>query len=142
MNKVAAMKSARVKSCIYSALIAIGVLGASVPVTAHHAFTMFDSDKLLTMSGTITKYSFQMPHVWFYLMTSAEGKAAEEWGFEMGSPNLAVRNGWGTKSLHPGDKVTVSFHPMRDGSKAGSVVSVTMADGRVLWNGKPPGNSK
>jgi hypothetical protein len=50
------------------------------------------------------------------------------------------RNGWRAKTLQPGDKVKVNMHPMRDGSSAGSLMTVVTADGKTLYgNGGPPG---
>jgi hypothetical protein len=42
--------------------------------------------------------------------------------------------------LQPGDKVKVSFHPMRDGSLGGRLISVTLPDGSVFNGqaGAPP----
>jgi Family of unknown function (DUF6152) len=59
---------------------------------------------------------------------------AEDWGFECHAPNLVARKGWKSGAFAVGDKVSILMHPMQDGSHAGSVVSVTLADGRPLWN--------
>jgi hypothetical protein len=115
-------------------LAAAAVLAAPMAAGAHHSFTMFDSDKTINVSGVVKSYSFRMPHVWIFVLVPMGGGGTEEWGCEMSSPNLAVRKGWNIDSLKPGDKVTVAMHPMRDGAKAGSVVSVTLPDGAVLMN--------
>jgi hypothetical protein len=116
------------------AILAACALAA--PAQAHHAFNMFALDKVVTVTGTVKDYQFKMPHVWFYMLLPAaqEGGVAEEWGFECHSPNLVGRKGWKISTLKPGDKLTVVMHPMRDGSKAGSVIRVVLADGRTLWN--------
>jgi hypothetical protein len=41
--------------------------------------------------------------------------------FEAAGPNLAQRQGWTRLTFKAGDKITLIGHPMRDGSKAGSV---------------------
>ncbi|MBW8812563.1 MAG: hypothetical protein JF588_03990 [Caulobacterales bacterium] len=111
-------------------------LALAAPASAHHAFNMFALDKVVTVSGTVKDYQFKMPHVWFYMLIPAaqEGAPAEEWGFECHSPNLVARKGWKISTLKPGDKLSVVMHPMKDGSKAGSVIRVVLPDGRVLWN--------
>lgn len=111
--------------------------GLAAPAAqAHHAFNMFALDKVVTVSGTVKDYQFKMPHVWFYMLLPAAdgGAAAETWGFECHSPNLVARKGWTISTLKPGDKLTVVMHPMKDGTKAGSVIRVILPDGRVLWN--------
>ncbi|MDB5461083.1 MAG: hypothetical protein JWO72_2824 [Caulobacteraceae bacterium] len=122
-----------VKSALKVALPVAAVLALALPASAHHAFNMFALDQVVTMSGTVKDYQFKMPHVWIYVVS--QGKAGqEEWGFECHSPNLVARKGWTVGTLKPGDKITVRMHPMKDGSKAGSVIDVTLADGRNLWN--------
>ncbi len=118
---------------IPAAMGVVAVLALTGAAQAHHSFGMFDQQKNVTMTGVIKTYAFRMPHVWFF-MDSPGASGAEEWGMEMGSPNLIVRKGWHINSLKPGDKVTVVMHPMRDGSKAGSVVSVVLPDGTTLMN--------
>ena len=115
------------------ALAALG-LGVAAPASAHHSFNMFALDQNVTVTGTVKDYQFKMPHVWFYMMMPGKDGAQEEWGFEAHSPNLVARKGWNLNTLKPGDKISVMMHPMRDGSKAGSVAYVTLADGKQLWN--------
>jgi hypothetical protein len=112
----------------------VAVLAAAAPADAHHSFGMFAQDQAVTLTGTVKSYAFAMPHVWFFMVAPVASGSTEEWGLEMGSPNLAVRKGWNINTLKPGDKVTVVMHPMKDGSKAGSVMNVTLADGRTLQN--------
>ena len=115
-----------------AALAAAG-LSLSTQASAHHSFNMFALDQNVTVTGTVKDYQFKMPHVWFYLVVPTK-TGTEEWGFECHSPNLVARKGWNLNTLKPGDKVTVMMHPMRDGSKAGSVAYITLADGKQLWN--------
>ena len=118
-----------------AALLAAGLrVAGAAPASAHHAFSMFALDQNVTVAGTVKDYQFKMPHVWFYLVVPTKDGKTEEWGFECHSPNLVARKGWTTATLKPGDKITVMMHPMRDGSTAGSVAYVTLADGKTLWN--------
>ena len=114
--------------------IVAATLGAATPAEAHHSFNMFALDKLVTVEGTVKDYQYKMPHVWLYVLTPKANGAPEEWGFECHSPNLVARKGWKINTIKAGDKITVVMHPMKDGSKAGSVVRVVLADGRTLWN--------
>jgi hypothetical protein len=65
------------------------------------------------------------------MVTGPDGKSVE-WGFEAEGPSSLLRAGIKAKSFVPGEKITVVGHPMRDGRPAGSLVSVTKADGTVL----------
>ena len=107
-------------------------LAAPLPALAHHSFSMFDRDKTTSIAGTVKDYSLINPHSWVVLVApGAEGHPVE-WSLETGSPNQLRRNGWDGTTLKPGDKVTASIHPMKDGSNGGQLVSLTLADGRTL----------
>jgi hypothetical protein len=121
------------RKVLKAALPAAAVLAMAAPASAHHAFNMFALDQVVTMTGTVKTYDFKMPHVWIYVVATTP-KGQEDWGFEAHSPNLVARKGWNIGTLKPGDKVTLRMHPMRDGSKAGSLIDMTLPDGRNLWN--------
>jgi hypothetical protein len=116
------------------AALAAACLGLAAPAFAHHSFNMFALDKTVTITGTVKDYQFKMPHVWFYMLVPDKTGATEQWGFECHSPNLIARKGWNINTLKAGDKISVVMHPMKDGTPAGSVAYVTLADGRTLWN--------
>ena len=120
------------------AAIAAGIV---VPALAHHSFAMFDSDKTLTLAGTIKEFEWVNPHSWMHItvMDQASGQPVE-WSFEMGSPGQLGARGMKPDSVRPGDKVTVRFHPMKDGSRGGQYMSATLADGRVFGQAPPPAN--
>ena len=65
------------------AILAWGVLLASVPARAHHSFAAeFDSANCKDFTGTLTKVDWQNPHAYFYLdVKDASGKA-ESWSFQ------------------------------------------------------------
>ena len=126
------------KAKLISVAIASLCLGAT-SASAHHSFAMFALDKIVTVDGVVKDYHFAMPHVWLYTTVATAG-GPEEWGFECHSPNLVARKGWKSSSFKPGDKISIRMHPMKDGSKAGSVISVTLANGQVLHNSDSDSN--
>ena len=101
---------------------------------------MFDHSKTLTLHGTVKNFQFTNPHSWLMVMvTSADGNPVE-WGFEAEGPSTLLHAGILPKSFRPGDKVTVTANPMRDGRPAGALISVVMADGSLYSTrpGAPP----
>ena len=110
-----------------------------VPVTlAHHSFAMFDLGREVTVEGVTKELQFTNPHVWIQLMVP-DGKGGEtEWSIEAGAPGMMTRNGWKSSTLKPGDKIRLVMHPLRSGQPSGSLVRVTLPDGRVLGNGGGP----
>ena len=112
---------------------AIGIVLAMTlnVATAHHSAAMFDHAKTVTLHGTVKNFQFTNPHSWLMvIITGADGKPVE-WGFEAEGPSTLLHAGILPKSFRPGDKVTISANPMRDGRPAGALLSVTMADGSV-----------
>ncbi len=50
----------------------------------------------------------------------------------MNGPQGLVREGWKRSTLKPGDKVTVTINPLRDGKPGGWYVAVSLPDGKFL----------
>jgi hypothetical protein len=113
-----------------AALLAAAGLAAQ-PALSHHSFAMFDSKQQVTLSGTVKEFQWTNPHSWLQL-NIARGVATVEYSIELGSPNTMSRKGWRRTSFKPGDRVTVTMNPMRDGSPGGALLSVVDAAGNRL----------
>ena len=114
------------------------------PACAHHAQTMFDASKRMTLTGTVTAFVWRNPHVEMRLSVPDETGRAVEWELEGGSVAQMQRRGWRRNSVAVGDVVTVEgVHPLRSGAPAGLFGIVTRADGtrvgpRVIREAPPP----
>jgi hypothetical protein len=114
-------------------LAAVAVTIFAVPALGHHSFAMFDSDKTVTLAGTVKEFEWTNPHSWIRITAAdAASGAVGEWAFEMGSPGQLGSRGMKPDSMKPGDKITVRAHPMKDGSHGGQFMSATLADGQVF----------
>jgi hypothetical protein len=118
---------------IFKALALSGIaLSIAVPAWAHHSFAMFDPDRLITQAGIVKEFEWTNPHVWIHIMApDASGKQVE-WSFEMQAVAQATTGGWRSDSVRPGDKVSIEFHPLKDGSRGGELVAATLPDGKRL----------
>ena len=119
--------------------VALAAVLASTPALAHHSFAMFDPSKEVSVSGVVKDFQYTNPHSWIIILaTGADGKVVE-WGFESEGPSTLLRAGIKHSSLQPGDKVTATAFPMRDGRPAGALLNIKKADGSVLvFRGGPP----
>jgi hypothetical protein len=121
---------------LIGAAIALSMTAAgAAPALAHHSFAMFDFQASKTVTGTVEQFDWTNPHtfIWLQVPTGANG-ATERYGFEGMSPNYLGRRGWSKTTLKPGDKVTVTYHPLKDGSKGGTYQKVMLSDGKELMN--------
>lgn len=111
---------------------------AGLPAFAHHSFAVhFVGDRVVTVQGTVTAYSFRNPHGVIELAVEGGGGAEEAWKIETNSPNILRRRGWSEASIKAGDAVTIEGYPARDGSTSMRVYRVTFADGRELIGQRP-----
>ena len=87
----------------------ISVVAVVLPALAHHAFVAeFDANKRVKFSGTVTKLEWTNPHAWLYVDVKDDSGKVANWSFEMGSPNVLIRQGWRRTALKEGDQVILS----------------------------------
>lgn len=125
-----------------SGLLAVSLLAAAVPAVAHHSAAPFDMTRKVTVSGIVERWVWSNPHSWLYLRVAQPGGKQVIWGFEAGSAGMMARQGWAARDMKPGDRVTVTASPARDGKPVGLIDKVKLASGRVLGGGfgpPPPG---
>ena len=103
--------------------IAVAALLTTGGALAHHSFAMFDQSATVTLAGTVKEFRWTNPHVFIELLVENESGTEEQWSVEMTSPEHLARAGWRPSTLKPGDALTLSIHPMRDGIKGGQYLS-------------------
>lgn len=118
-----------------AALFASLLAGGTGVALAHHSFAAFDVTTQKEISGTVKKFDWTNPHTWVWVDVTNDHGSTDTWGFEGMSPNFLARRGWNRSTLKPGDKVTVTFRPMKNGDKGGMWVTGKRPDGQVLLMG-------
>ncbi|MBO9581846.1 MAG: hypothetical protein J7498_13225 [Sphingobium sp.] len=118
---------------ILAATAALGLALAGLEgASAHHSFAMFDQSKKITLKGTVTEFQWTNPHSFLEIdAQGADGKKTH-WSLELNSPNNLKRQGWSRNAVKPGDIVSVTFNPLRDGKPGGLFNSVVLPGGKVL----------
>ena len=110
----------------------------AAPAVAHHSFAMFDPEKTVTLKGTVKDFEWQNPHVWLEMnvMDQATGKVVK-YSLEMGSVARSTYDGWKKDTVRPGDAITATMHPLKDGSRGGMYLSVETPSGQKFGRTGP-----
>jgi hypothetical protein len=120
----------------FSTALAVGLLAIAAPLAAHHGAGVFEATKTVTIEGTVTDFQFVNPHVLVYMAVRSEGGKEVTWGGELTSPNrLARMDGkvkWHQTILKPGDRITMTGHPARNGAPAMDITKIVDGAGTVL----------
>ena len=119
------------RSLIGLAITASGLAGVSA--FAHHSEISYDANTVAAFEGTVTRYGWRNPHVYFTVEVADESGGTVEWLVETGATPILTRSGWTPQSLAPGDVISVRGHPDKRPGKHGVILlSLTKQDGTVL----------
>ena len=123
----------KITQTIQRAALMAGLISfpASLAV-AHHSAAAFDTKVEKVITGTVKKVNWTNPHTWIWLDVPNEKGGVDTWGVEGMSPNYLDRRGWSRNTLKPGDKLSITIHPMRDGQNGGMFMNAKRPDGQVL----------
>lgn len=116
----------------------VAALCISLPLFAHHnAATVYDVEREVSLTGTVTKVEWQNPHIHIYVDVTDDNGSVVNYAVEGGTPNSLYRRGWRKDDVVPGDVVTIeNAAPSRNGSPRVHLGSITTADGRELFSGR------
>jgi hypothetical protein len=121
-------RAVKLKAVILAGIMAL-VLGRSVH--AHHAFARFDTEREVTLRGTVRAFHWTSPHAW--IMLTVEGTHhSEQWAIEMDGASGLARHGWNPGTLTPGMAVRTTIRPLRDGTNGGHLLELMLPDGTIL----------
>ena len=113
--------------------LAVGVilLAVSGPVLAHHSTVNFDREKQITLQGTVTDFKLLNPHPAVYFQVKDEAGNVVEWIAGSASPPARWYNsGWRANALKPGDAITITGNPSKDGQKVLRILKIVKSSGQ------------
>ena len=131
----------RVALAVAMLVVALGLLVATVPVQAHHAFAAtFDTTKPVVVHCVIMKVELINPHSWFWCDEKNTDGTVTNWGFEGGSPNSLIRHGVTKNTIPVGTELIIQGYQSKAFEHKGVGVNMTFPDGRkFLFGGSAPG---
>ena len=118
------------KLCVV--LVCIGFSIASRPLFAHHGGAAYDTEKRITLKGTVVSWFWANPHCVLQLDVTDETGQVAHWGIESENPSTLIKLGWSRQSLKPGDQITITVVPVKNGKPIARIWDVVLADGQRL----------
>jgi len=116
---------------------AAGVLIPFVPLSAHHGSAAFESGKSIVMKGTVTRWFWANPHCFLSYDVKDESGDITHWVAETSNPPDMINRGWSKGTFKPGDEVTVTVEPVKNGRPAGRLLQVVLPNGKTLHSASP-----
>jgi hypothetical protein len=112
--------------------LAAGIVAAATPLAAHHSWPV-DTNREITVKGTVTGYNWTNPHVMIGLNVEGANGKMEKW--DVGGPSTARMsgNGWDNRTLKPGDTITAIGYRFSDGQNILRLQKVVMSDGKEMF---------
>ena len=114
---------------------AISLLMLSSPLFAHHGSAQFDIGKRVTLKGTVTEWFWTNPHCLLSFDVKGDNGEVVHWVAETQNGPAILGDGYSKGTFKPGDVITVTVEPFKNGRPLGRLVSVVLPDGRKLEGG-------
>jgi Family of unknown function (DUF6152) len=129
------LEALEMKKLALCLVITFAALLVSAPLFAHHGEANYDTDKVVSVKGTVSGFEFINPHTLITLDVKNDKGEIEKWSCEARSPGMLVRvGGWDKNTLKPGDVITVFGYRAKNGSTVMRLQKLTLADGTVKDN--------
>jgi len=114
----------------------------AAPVLAHHGNAAFDEAKKLTVKGTVVEWFWANPHCLLKFDVKDGSGNVVHWVAEASNPPDMINRGWSRNSLKPGDEVSVTLSPVKNGQPIGRIQQIVFANGHILGTQPPrPGDN-
>ena len=116
--------------------ILLAFLGAAHSARAHHSMAAeFDTNKQITVTGTLTRVEWTNPHIYWYVDVKNDATGnVETWTFEGPAPGILHRSGVTKDVFRIGEVVTVTAFAAKDGTQhLGFGQTTKYTDGHVVY---------
>ena len=104
----------------------------TVPALAHHARSGYDLSKTVTFKATVTKVDWMNPHALIYFDVNDSSGRIQNWHAITGGPSRMSRYGWTGDTLKPGDPITITGNPTKEGTNEIWLDRITLPNGREV----------
>ena len=115
-----------------SLTLAFAAMILATTAHGHHSFAQFDRDTQNVIAGEVVRWAFNNPHAWLYINVENDDGSTTLWSFEGSGPINLLRRKINGGTFKPGDRITLTHCPLRDGRPGGHMGWVLLADGSFL----------
>ena len=125
--------------------LAAAALAFTLPLLAHHAVSAeFNSDKVVTLKGVVSKVDWVNPHIFVYFDVKDESGKVTTWRLQSLPPLFFKGSGLTKAKLLDGSEATITAYPAKDGTDDfGFLLKLSYPDGHFynLGGGTAPGGA-
>lgn len=111
------------------------LLTPAIVIAHHNAASHYLLDQKITVKGVVTEFRLINPHVRIYFDVRTDDGEVQKWLGEGNASSVLRRRGWTDDHLKPGDIITISGAPARDGGHKIDWESIVLEDGTELRGG-------
>lgn len=97
---------------------AVVTLGLPAPARAHHSAAAFDTQKEVTVTGSVAQYRFTNPHVYLTLDVKKDDGSTAKIEVEAGAASVLNGLGFSKSSISVGEVVRIVGNPSRNNPNA------------------------
>lgn len=109
-------------------------LSISAPLFAHHGGATLYTDRTVTVKGTVTEWYWSNPHCLLKVAVKGDDAKVVEWVVETQAPNTIYPHGFRKDSFKPGDVISITMRPTKNGRPTGALLHAVLPDGsELVW---------
>ena len=121
-------------------LTLMSMLATTSSTRAHHADSIYDKERLVTVTGDVVRFEFVNPHNVIYLDVRDGDGTSRRWIVYGAAPVALARVGWNQKIIQLGEQLTITGFQRKDGSRNMLHLRITRASGEPLPLGEAEQN--
>jgi Family of unknown function (DUF6152) len=114
----------------------VSSLSLAPALLAHHGNAAYDTGKTVTVTGTVTEWLWANPHCLLDFDVKDDKGNMKHYTGELSNPPDIMAHGWSKKMFKPGDEVTVTMVPGKNGEPIGRIYTVVV-NGKTYEGGSP-----
>jgi hypothetical protein len=122
---------------------AVAFLSATALLAHHGSNVSYQTDKTITVSGTVTEWEFVNPHPQIYFDVKDEKGAVAHWAAELLPTPSMMKNmkvGWTRTTMKPGDEIKLVCNPSRVAGAKACLAKELEINGKA-WPVSPDGGA-